>query len=63
MFAIQPSTTVSVVSAHHKEGSSVVVLLQELVFAFRGFVGDDFTVVAKLSPALFLCEAVESLNL
>lgn len=25
---------------HHEEGSSVVVLLEELVFAFAGFVGD-----------------------
>lgn len=40
----------------------MVVLLEELVFAFGGFVGDDFAAVAELSPALLLCQVVESLN-
>lgn len=40
----------------------MVVLLEELVFAFGGFVGDDFAAVAELSPALLFCQVVESLN-
>ncbi len=40
----------------------MVVLLEELVFAFGGFVGDDFAAVAELRPALLLCQVVESLN-
>lgn len=47
---------------YHEEGSSVVVLLEELVFAFAGFVGDDFAAVTELSPALLLRQTVESLN-
>ena len=47
---------------HHEEGSSVVVLLEELVFAFGGFVGDHFAAVAQLGSALLLRQAVESLN-
>lgn len=47
---------------HHEEGSSVVVLLEELVFAFGGFVGDDLAVVAELGSALLLSQAVESLD-
>lgn len=46
----------------HEEGSSVVVLLEELVFSFGGFVGDDFAAVAELSPALLLRHVMESLN-
>lgn len=34
------------VATHHEKGSSVVVLLQELVFALAGLVGDGFAVVA-----------------
>lgn len=40
----------------------MVVLLEELVFAFAGFVGDLFPAVAELSPALLLCQVVESLD-
>lgn len=40
----------------------MVVLLEELVFAFGGFVGDDLAVVAQLGPALLLSQAVESLD-
>lgn len=47
---------------HHEEGSSVVVFLEELVFAFAGFVGDELTAVAELGPALLLRHVVESLN-
>lgn len=47
---------------HHEEGSSVVILLEELVFAFGAFVGDDFAAVPKLSPALFVCHVVEFIN-
>lgn len=40
----------------------MVVLLEELVFAFGGFVGDDLAVVAELGSALLLSQAVESLD-
>lgn len=46
----------------HEEGSSVVILLEELVFAFAGFVGDEFAVVAELGPALLLRQVVESVD-
>lgn len=39
----------------------MVVLLEELVFAFGGFVGDHFAAVAQLGSALLLRQAVESL--
>lgn len=47
---------------YHEESSSVVVLLEELVFAFAGFVGDKFAVVAELGPALLFRHVVESIN-
>lgn len=47
---------------HHEESSSVVVLLKELVFAFAGFVGDDFAIIAELSSAFLLCQVVESFD-
>lgn len=40
----------------------MVVLLEELVFAFAGFVGDLFTAVSELSPTLLLCHVMESLD-
>lgn len=40
----------------------MIILLEELVFAFAGFVGDDFAVVADLSSALLLRHVVVSLD-
>lgn len=40
----------------------MVVLLKELVFALGGFVGDEFAVIAELSPPLLLRQIVESFN-
>lgn len=40
----------------------MVVLLEELVFAFAGLVGDDLPAVAELSSALLLRQAVEPVD-
>lgn len=48
---------------HHEKGSSVVVLLQELVFALGRLVGDDLATVAQLCPPLLLRQVVESVDL
>lgn len=47
---------------YHEESSSVVVLLEELVFALGGFVGDLSSTVTELGPALLLRQAVESVD-
>ena len=47
---------------HHEEGSSVIILLEKLVFSFRRFVSDEFAAVAQLGSALLLCQVVESLD-
>lgn len=52
----------SLIFTHHEEGSSVVVLLQELVLALGCFVGDDFSIDAELSSTLLFSEIAESVD-
>lgn len=49
-------------ATHHEEGPSVVILLEELVFSFGAFIGDNFAIVAQLSPTFLVCHVVELLN-
>lgn len=58
-----PPVAVWCEGTHHEEGSSVVVLLQELVFALGCLVGDDLATVAQLGPPLLLRQVVESVDL
>lgn len=63
MHCIEFSEPQCLQQTHHEEGSSVVVLLEELVFALWGLVCDLFSIIPQLGPALLLGEAVEPLNL
>lgn len=40
----------------------MIILLEELVFAFAGFVGDEFSAVTELGPALLLRQVMESVD-
>lgn len=40
----------------------MVILLEELVFSFGAFIGDNFAIVAQLSPTFLVRHVVEFLN-
>ena len=48
---------------YQEEGAAVVVLLQELVFALDGFVGDLFRIVAQFLASFFFRHVAQSFNL
>jgi len=50
------------VRTHHEEGTTMIVLLQELVFALRCFVGNKLGVVSKLLPPLLFCHVAQTFS-
>ena len=50
-------------TTYQKESSTMVVLLQELVFAFDGLVGDVFGVVSELCSPLIFCHVMDSIHI
>jgi hypothetical protein len=52
-------TVTDIFTTHHEESATVIVLLQELVFALRCFVSDKLRVVPKLLPPLLFCHVAQ----